>query len=280
MEKYNTTATPFGKTNCYISVMSESKRNYLLLGDAFDVPFAGFRMGARRFKENWNERIHTIDDDRISPRVLNHWIKNDLIEDERPEGKGWHRFSSSDMFWIKTLIKLRQFGVPIETLKLVKKELEVGADSLSKRPLLEYYIAYTFFEKKPARILVFSNGEALIASQEEIDTALQFGTIKDDFISIDINRMLGNLGWAIDYLKESKTEVENAISTALNDPEVKKVTIESRKNKFVIEATQLMENREAALAVKHLHDFCSLQETVHKGKSQFEFTTSQQIKKS
>ena len=120
----------------------------------------------------------------------------------------------------------------------------------------------------------------MIASQEEIDTALQFGTIKDDFISIDINRMLGNLGWAIDYLKESKTKVENAISTALNDPEVKKVTIESRKNKFVIEATQLMENREAALAVKHLHDFCSLQETVHKGKSQFEFTTSQQIKKS
>jgi hypothetical protein len=48
----------------------------------------------------------------------------------------------------------------------------------------------------------------------------------------------------------------------------------------VIEATQLMENREAALAVKQLHDFCSLQETIHKGKSQFEFTTSQQIKKS
>ena len=184
VEKYNITTTTFAYLNSYISVMFDSKRNHLLLGDAFDIAFASFEADAVRFKENWNERIHTIDDDRISPRVLNHWIKNDLIEDERPEGKGWHRFSSSDMFWIKTLIKLRQFGVPIETLKLVKKELEVGADSLSKRPLLEYYIAYTFFEKKPARILVFSNGEALIASQEEIDTALQFGTIKDDFIPI------------------------------------------------------------------------------------------------
>ena len=98
------------------------------------------------------------------------------------------------MFLIKTLIKLREFGVPIETLKSVKKELEAGGNSHYKRPLLEYYIAYIFFEKKPARIIVFSNGEALIASQEEINTALQFGTIQDAPISIDINRMLGNLG--------------------------------------------------------------------------------------
>ena len=260
--------------------MFESKRNYLLLGDAFEIAFASYRAGAGRFKAKWNARIHTIDDDRISPRVLNHWIKNGLIEDERPGGKGWHRFSPSDMFWIKTLIKLREFGVPIETLKSVKKELEAGGNSHSKRPLLEYYIAHTFFKKKPTRILVFSNGEALIASQEEIDTALQFGTIQDDFISIDINRMLGDLGWAIDYLNESKTEVEKAVSNALSDPEIKKVTIESREAKYVVKATQLMENREVALAVKHLHDFCSLQETVHKGKSRFEFTTSQQIKKS
>jgi DNA-binding transcriptional MerR regulator len=260
--------------------MSEPKRNYLLLGNAFDRAFASFQTRAGRFKANWNERIHTIDDDRISPRVLSHWIKQGLIEDERPEGKGWHRFSSSDMFWVKTLIKLRKFGVPIETLKSVKKELEVDGNSDSKRPLLEYYIAYTFFEKKPARILVFSNGEALIASQEEIDTALQFGTIQDDFISIDINRMLGNLGSAIDYLNESQTEIEKAVSSALNDPEIRKVTIESRETKYVVKATQLMENRDAAIAAKQLHDFCSLQEMVHKGKSRFEFTTSQQIKKS
>ena len=120
----------------------------------------------------------------------------------------------------------------------------------------------------------------MIASQDEIDTALQFGTIKDDFISIDINRILGNLGSSIDYLNESRSEVEKAVSTALNDPEIKKVIIESREAKYVVKATQLMENREAAIAAKQLHDFCSLQETVHKGKSRFEFTTSQHIKKS
>lgn len=260
--------------------MIESRRNSLPFGDAFALAFEDYLLGATIFRKNWNKSIHTIDDKRISPRVLNHWIKNGLIDDERPASKGWHRFSSSDMFWIKTLIKLREFGLPIETLKLVKEELETGGDSLSKRPLLEYYIAYTFFEKKPARILIFSNGEALIASQDEINTALQFGTIQDDFISIDINRMLGNLGSVIDYLNESQTEIEKAVSSALNDPEIRKVTIESRETKYVVKATQLMENREAAIAAKQLHDFCSLQEMVHKGKSRFEFTTSQQIKKS
>lgn len=259
--------------------MSESKRNHLLLGDAFDVPFASFRMGARRFKENWNERIRTIDDDRISPRVLNHWIKNGLIEDERPEGKGWHRFSSSDMFWIKTLIKLREFGMPIETLKSVKRELETGGDSLSKRPLLEYYIAYTFFEKKPARLLVFPGGEALIGSQEEIELALQHGSIQDDFISIDINRMMGKLGVDVDYLRESKSEVEREISSALDTPEIKKVTIESRETKYVLKSTQIMESRTAALAAKQLHDFCILEESVRNGKSKFQLTASKHIKK-
>ena len=129
--------------------MSESRRNFLLLGNAFELAHENYLLGARSFRENWNKCTHTIDDNRISPRVLNHWIKNGLIEDERPEGKGWHRFSSSDMFWIKTLIELRGFGLSIEKLKSVKQELEIGGDSESKRPLLEFYIAYTFFEKNP-----------------------------------------------------------------------------------------------------------------------------------
>ena len=50
--------------------MFEPKRNYLLLGDAFEIAFASFQAGAGRFKAKWNECIHTIDDDRIS-QVLN-----------------------------------------------------------------------------------------------------------------------------------------------------------------------------------------------------------------
>ena len=167
--------------------MFTDRRNSLCLGDSFDLAFAHFHDGAKRFKKNWNERIHTVKDEQISARVLNHWLKNGLIEDERTDGKGWHRFSSSDVFWIRCIIKLRKFGVSIDDLLQVKRQLEIGTDETSKRPVLEYYIAYTFLEKKPARLLVFPGGEALIGSQEEIEFALQHGSIQDDFISIDIN---------------------------------------------------------------------------------------------
>jgi len=255
------------------------RRNFLLLGDSFDLAFANFHDGAKRFKKNWNERIHTVKDEQISARVLNHWLKNGLIEDERTDGKGWHRFSSSDVFWIRCIIKLRKFGVSIDDLLQVKRQLEIGTDEASKRPVLEYYIAYTFFEKKPARLLVFPGGEALIGSQEQIEFALQHGSIQDDFISIDVNRMLGKLGADVNYLRESKSEVERAISNALDTPEIKEVTIKSKETKYVLKSTQIMENRTAALAAKQLHDFCILEESVRNGKSKFQLTASKHIKK-
>lgn len=263
----------------YYSVMFDSRRNFLAASDEFDLAFSEFVAGASRFRENFNKRIHTVDESHISPRLLNHWIKNGLIEDERPDGRGWHRFSPSDILWVKILLKLRGFGVPIEILKQVKRELEGGLNATTKRPLLEFYIAYTFFEKKPARILVFSSGEALVASQDEINVALEVGTIVDDFISIDINQMLGENGVDVSYINDSRSNLEKAISAKFYNPEVKKVTVESKAGKYVLEATHLMENRNAALAAKQLHDFCTLRETVHNGNSRFELTTSKHIKK-
>ena len=264
---------------CYICVMFENRRNCLLTEYSSHIEFAEFVNGARKFKENFNARIHTIKDEQISARVLNHWVKNALIDDERPAGKGWHKFSHSDLVWLRLMTKLRSFGVSIEDLQRVKQYVEEGSNSMSMRPLLEYHIAYTFFEKKPARVLVFPGGEALLGSQYHIDLALQHGSIKDDFISIDINRLIGKKGVEINYLQETKTDFEKAILNELDNPQVKKITIESRDTKYVVESTHLMENKAAALAAKQLHDFCTFEETVHKGKSKFNLTTSKHIKK-
>jgi DNA-binding transcriptional MerR regulator len=259
--------------------MFEKRRNFLLLGDAFDLQFAKFHCEAKKFKQNFDAKSRTIKDEQISARVLNHWIKSGLIEDERPEGKGWHKFSHSDLIWIKLMTKLRSFGVSIGDLKNVKRHLEMGSKSESKRPLLEFYIAYTHFEKKPAYVLVFTEGEALIGSQYEIDSAMQYGSIKDDFISIDINRLLGKKGVEIDYLDYGKSEIEQALSWGLHDPQIKKITIESKEAKYVVKSSQLMENRDMAIAAKRLHEFCTFEETVHNGKSKFELTTSTMTRK-
>ena len=243
------------------------------------MAFANFHDGAKRFKKNWNERIHTVKDEQISARVLNHWLKNGLIEDERTDGKGWHRFSSSDVFWIRCIIKLRKFGVSIDDLLQVKRQLEIGTTK-HQNAQFSNITSLTPSSRKSRLVCSYSpGGEALIGSQEEIEFALQHGSIQDDFISIDVNRMLGNLGADVNYLRESKSEVERAISNALDTPEIKEVTIESKETKYVLKSTQIMENRTAALAAKQLHDFCILEESVRNGKSKFQLTASKHIKK-
>lgn len=259
--------------------MFENRRNFLLLGDAFDLQFAEFHSKAKKFKQNFNAKNHTIKDEQISARVLNHWIKSGLIEDERPEEKGWHKFSASDIIWIKIMTKLRGFGLSIKDLQNVKQHIEFARNSQSQRPLLEFYVAYTRAVKKPARVLVFPGGEALISSQIEIDTALHFGGIVDDFISIDINQLLDENSARIDYLNYTKSDIEKTLFNDLHDPEFKKVTIESKETKYVLKSTQLMGSRTAALAAKQLHDFCIMEESVRNGKSKFQLTTSKHIKK-
>ena len=211
--------------------------------------------------------------------MLNHWIKSGLIEDERPEGKGWHKFSASDIIWIKIMTKLRGFGLSIKDLQKVKEHIEIARNSKSQRPLLEFYVAYTRAVKKPARVLVFPGGEALISSQIEIDTALHFGGIVDDFISIDINRLLDENPARIDYLNYTKSDIEKTLFNDLHDPKIKKIIIESRDAKYEVKSTQLMDNKDAALAARQLLKFGMLEEQIHNGKSNFTLTKSTQLDK-
>ena len=253
--------------------------NAILASDGMDIMYADFQNRAKKFISRFNECRHTIKDEQISGRVLNHWLKNGLLEDQRPGGKGWHKFSDSDIIWIKIMTKLRGFGVSIEHLKEANRAISCGALKKSARPRLDFYVAYTRVENKPARLLVFPGGEALIASQSEIDRSLHYGTIKDDFISIDIGRVAG-VQCKVDYLDYSKSEIEREIFKGIYDPIVQSITIESTESKYIITSKLLMENKEMALAARQLLKFGNVMDNVHKGKSRFTLTEKKHIKKS
>ncbi len=269
----------------YICVME--RRNFLISSDQQFMGVAEYAAQPNPFSRKLNSRIHRLAKNTISPRVLNHWIASGLIQDNRASLGSHHRFSLSDFVWIRILLSLRSFGCSLKTLRLVKESLELGKRPLCERPVLEFHIALSLRGTSPSLLIVFSNGEALIGTKEEIDIATQTGSVKDDYIAIDIGRLSktqldlsGSLYNDLEQVFEAlQDNLERAISSALNNPKIKKVTIESREAKYVLKATHLMENRNAALAAKQLHDFCTLEETVHKGRSKFNLTTSKHIKK-
>ena len=73
--------------------------------------------------------------------------------------------------------------------------------------------------EKPVKLIVFNDGEALIGRQYDIDIANQFGCISDDYITIDINKIvnqfLKNKQINTDYLDYSKSEIEKEVTKSI-----------------------------------------------------------------
>jgi DNA-binding transcriptional MerR regulator len=249
--------------------------------DTFDQVEAArrpFMVASNPFVQMMNEKKHRIGEELISPRVLAHWVASGLVEDQRIDGKGWHRLSYSDLLWLKILYKLRQFGISIEALKQVKKCVEEGRTEWSTRPKLDYYLQYTIGTKTPAKLLVFPDGEALLGSQLEIDWSLYAGLIIDDYVSIDIGK-LAVINEKIDYLDYSLPEVAKAFKYEVMKDEVVSVTVECRTNKFIMTSEQIHKNKNTALAARQLIQYGSLQESIEPGKSRYSLRSSKHIKK-
>ena len=67
----------------------EIKRNYLTDTDWFDYQFiCGFLYENHSAKEFLNEPQYKIGDEAIFSRVLKHWHDTEILEDNRPKGKG------------------------------------------------------------------------------------------------------------------------------------------------------------------------------------------------
>jgi len=121
---------------------------------------------------------YTIKETSLTYRTANHWVKEGLLDDTRPGGKGWHRFSLLDMVWFQIAADLRELGFSLEKLRTAKAfierptlRLEDGSDSVT---LFEYHIALALFNKEPAYILVFHDGRMEPVSLEQLEANLCF----------------------------------------------------------------------------------------------------------
>lgn len=59
----------------------------------------------------------------ISYRSINHYDEMGLIKDDRDSTKEWRRFSGFDLIWLHIIEELRNIGVSIDNIKLLKNNL-------------------------------------------------------------------------------------------------------------------------------------------------------------
>jgi DNA-binding transcriptional MerR regulator len=211
------------------------KRNFLFTTAWFDHNFIGkFLFEDSEIKVSLNEKRFRLNKENISSRVITHWQELGLISDYRIEGKGWRKFSMTEMVWLHIVIRLRKFGMELSKIKRVKEDLDIynSEDNQSRCPLLDFYIANSMVLSQPVCLLVFESGEAILARQYEIDISKQYGGINEDYISIDINKITRN--WVknkkekTDYLDYSLTTIEKEVKRSLLFENVHSLLIKSK----------------------------------------------------
>lgn len=211
----------------------------------------GFLAKESQSKEFLNQPRFPISDESPSSRVLNHWNDVGILEDNRPDGKGWRKLSFTESVWIDIVTKLRKFGLDLKKIKLVKDCLDLhnGEDEVSVCPMLDFFILYSKASKHPVSLIVFASGIAFIALQKDIDFAKAVGTIDDDYISIDLSQLVRkrflNVNLNVDYVNYSFTPIEKEVRKALYIDEVNSLSIKiNGDSEFIIKKEHIHSSKE------------------------------------
>jgi|TARA_B110000037_G_scaffold211075_1_gene262207 DNA-binding transcriptional MerR regulator len=262
-----------------------NRNNTFHASDWFDMNFlVEFLNSDLKIIREFNEQKFTIGEENISSRVLNHWCEMGLITDDRVDKKSWKKFSASELLWIRIIIKLRNFGLDLKRIKQVKEQIHYYSkkDIVSKCPLLDFYMLVAISSTIPIKFIVFESGQAEIVRQVDIEIASQFQFIEEDYISIDINRLLNKMftkkNIRADYFdfakseKEtdhSKTDIEQEIFNSLYLEEVKSFSVNITKDgNFLVKKERFTNSKKEMDSMLNKLDYAE-GSTVKKGKIKY-----------
>ena len=261
--------------------------NFIVYGDWFYKRYVlDFWKTDLKVKERLNDQTIKLGDENISPRVLSHWQEFGLISDDRPNGKGWRRFSVSEVVWIKIIIKLRKFGLDLDKIKKVKEYLDTykTKKNQSKSPFFDFYICHTMLFPMPIKLIVFDSGECLLARQIDIDIAKDLRNIQDDYISIDLNKIVPEAikkkNVATDYFTYSLSKLDKEIHNIINFEDIKSLVIKGRSNdEYLISKEFIVESKQELNELLKKLQYAEIK-TTKRGKTQIHtITEKKKIKK-
>ena len=265
------------------------RKNVFPASDWFDLNFlAGFLHSDLNIVKQFNQQTYTIGEEKLSSRVLNHWYQSGIITDDRLDNKGWKKFSFSEIVWISIVIKLRKFGLDLQRIKKVKEQIDYynTKDSKSKCPLLDFYMLVAITSTIPIKFIVFESGQAEIVKQSDIDIANQLNLINEDFISIDINKLLDKAltkkKVKADYFNSIKTSdnpLFTQIEESLSKNNIQSVTIKTNDKDYLIDEVFFTKDGKEARTLTNMLQYGKVIENKNAGKSTYQITNQKKIKK-
>jgi hypothetical protein len=141
----------------------------------------------------------------LSRRVLSHWREMKLVD-----STGY--LSLRDVFWIRLIMEVRKFGMPLKKIMAMKDSL---LSEMWIAPYLDVYLTLKLANPlKDFYIIVYSDGTADIGSSSEIEFSEIAKTIKHGYIKISIQEILNSI-----YI-DNESPITNKLRLDLDKEEV------------------------------------------------------------
>lgn len=201
--------------------------------DWFQVNFLGCFLNLDlTVKKELNQRQYSISEPLVTPRVLHHWYQTGIISDRRTDGKGWSKFSFTELIWIKLIIRLREFGLSLDKIKIAKGDVSKYAaeDAGSMFPLLDFYLLYARSYKHSVNLRIFEDGHLLLGREAELQNAQPHQPNGKNFLTLSLNQVVKEVIRKVSatHLLDPRAEVQQQLQRALasNTIQTKRIVFE------------------------------------------------------
>ncbi|MFZ2620893.1 MAG: MerR family transcriptional regulator [Minisyncoccia bacterium] len=209
-----------------------SQQTRLIRGEAFSVNFSHYHFDEtlEKFRQSLRNRKFTVGETEVSYRVTNHWGEKNLLPEGFHSEKGeWRKFTFVELVWLKVILHLREFGFSLEKIALAKEGVMKWKNNCY--PFFEYYVAQALASTDDPYIIIWSDGQADIASVNELEISkILFDD--EDKILISLKPIVSEIGLTA---RESDKEVSP-----------------SRNEKELLNAIRFGENNEVKVKIKNM----------------------------
>lgn len=180
----------------------------------------------RAFSEAINERVLTIRfTDNLLTNMVNHWIKDGLIDNEHNPLGSTKKYSIVEIAWINLVSRLKDFSYGSEAILKAKEQILQKVEGLDVTyPVFEYYLTTSLLHENPYCFAFESTGGFTACRFDQHDFLLKEG-ILENHILIKINPLLTSL---LDKIKA----VEYVSSKLQLSPEELELVAFIRNNSF------------------------------------------------
>ncbi len=249
----------------------------LLFGasDALDSDFCEYHSEKlKALHQIVREKKYTVKNTSVNYRNLNHWGDMGLLPDGvKNEGEGWRKFNLIEIIWIEMIKRIRDFGLSLESIKTIKKNVLDWDEEEKKYPWFEYFIIRAKSTPMDVYLATLPNGEsALVPSRILERDKMIFGS--RSLILISIKEILNQIG-----IKVEKPETlwclskeEKDIVYSIRDGRIKDINVKMRNGKISnIDTSESVSGEEINDIIKGIRkdeDFAQVITKFEKGKEQ------------